>query len=129
MRRTAICGLALVMVVLFRPLSQAEQTRAIDVFIKDSSGRKIGFYRQSFELLIGASNYTARWQKLGSVPDEIDRVGAALRKSGFDVVKVMDPTGEELSEAFDDFTSVLQQQSRYVASVFHLLQTFPCTIG
>ena len=38
-----------------------------------------------------------------SVPYEIEQVEMALKKNGFHVVKVMDPTSDTLNEAFEDF--------------------------
>jgi len=103
MRRITIYILFIVSFVFLAPLSQAAQSKGLKVVIKDQSGRKVGLYKGSYALVIGVSNYTAGWPKLESVPDEINRVETALKKQGFHVVKVLNPTSEQLSEAFEDF--------------------------
>ena len=75
-------------------LHAAQKGKGIGVVIKSSSGQKIQLYKESHALLIGASNYTAGWPKLECVPDEIAKVETALKKQGFHVKKVMDPTGK-----------------------------------
>ena len=103
MRRINICILFIVSFVFLTPLSQAAQTKGLKVVIKDQSGRKVGLYKGSYALVIGVSNYTAGWPKLESVPDEIDRIETALKKQGFHVVKVLNPSSEQLENAFEDF--------------------------
>ena len=90
----------IIILSLFLASSLAAKQRGITVVIKDTSSRKVGLYKGSHALLIGVSNYTAGWPKLESVPDEINRVEAALKKQGFQVVKVINPSSEQLSEAF-----------------------------
>ena len=63
----------------------------------------MGLYKGSHALIIGISDYTAGWPKLESVPYEINKVEAALKKQGFHVVKVMNPTSDELNAAFEYF--------------------------
>jgi len=81
----------------------ARHDKGIKVVIKDTSGRKVGLYKGSHALVIGVSDYTAGWPKLEMVPGEIDQVEAALKSQGFHVVKVMDPTSDQLNEAFEGF--------------------------
>ncbi|MCD6293337.1 MAG: caspase family protein [Deltaproteobacteria bacterium] len=64
---------------------------------------KSGLYKGSHALIIGISDYTAGWLKLESVPYEMNKVDAALKKQGFHVVKVMNPASDELNAAFEDF--------------------------
>ena len=103
MKKMAICGLISIFSLFLPLLSSAAQTKGIKVVIKDTSGREVGLYKDSYALLIGVSNYTAGWPKLESVPDEINRVEAALKDQGFLVVKVLDPSSEQLENAFEDF--------------------------
>lgn len=103
MKRVTICVLASILFVLIPFLSEGSQTKGIKVIIKDASGRKVGLYKESHALVIGVSDYTAGWPKLEMVPDEIDQVETALKGQGFHVVKVMNPTSDQLSEAFEDF--------------------------
>ncbi len=103
MKKVTIFGLILILIGFHPFLLSASQTKGIKVVVKDTSGRKVGLYKGSHALLIGISDYTAGWPKLESVPYEINKVEAALKKQGFHVVKVMDPTSDELNEAFEDF--------------------------
>lgn len=103
MKKVTIFGLILILIGFHPFLSSASQTKGIKVVVKDTSGREVGLYKGSHALLIGISNYTAGWPKLESVPYEINKVDAALKKQGFHVVKVMNPTSDELNAAFEDF--------------------------
>jgi hypothetical protein len=95
--------LALATLMCIPKISPGDQTKGIKVVIKDNSGREIGIYEGSYALLIGASNYIAGWPKLESVPYEIDQVQKALERQGFLVEKIMDPTSDMLTAAFDNF--------------------------
>jgi len=103
MKKIAILGFVSILILLFPFLSSGAQTKGIKVVVKDVSGRQVGLYKESHALLIGISDYTAGWPKLESVPAEIDKVEAALKRKGFHVVKVMNPNSDELYEAFEDF--------------------------
>jgi uncharacterized caspase-like protein len=103
MKKITILGLIVILITFLPFLSSGSDTRGIKVIVKDSSGRKVALYKESHALLIGISDYTAGWPKLESVPHEINKVEAALKKQGFHVVKVMNPTSDELNEAFEDF--------------------------
>ena len=103
MKRATILWFIAILIAFPPFLSSGAQTKGIKVVIKDTSGRKIALYKGSHALLIGISDYTAGWPKLESVPHEINKVEAALKKRGFHVVKVMNPTSDELNEAFEDF--------------------------
>ena len=74
------------------PLCYGARSKGIEVVIADAAGQRVGLYQGSYALLIGISDYTAGWPDLGSVPGELNRVEAALKKQGFEVVKVMNPT-------------------------------------
>ena len=103
MKKGTVRLLVLSLFALLPAFSQGAQTKGIQVVIKDSSGREVGLYKGSHALIIGVNDYTAGWPKLESVPGEIDGVEAALKSQGFHVVKVMNPTSDQLSEAFEDF--------------------------
>ncbi|MEA2014387.1 MAG: SUMF1/EgtB/PvdO family nonheme iron enzyme [Thermodesulfobacteriota bacterium] len=95
---------AVILSTAFFPIvSQASQSKGIQVVIKDSSGRKVGLYKGSYALVIGASRYTKGWPNLESIPGEIDRIQDVLKNQGFHVEKVLDPTGDKLSAAFENF--------------------------
>ena len=99
----AVIFAAWALTMAFPAKSHAAQTKGIGIVIKDRSGRKVGLYKGSHALLIGVSDYTAGWPDLEIVPDELGRVEDALKKQGFHVVKVMDPTSDKLNKAFEDF--------------------------
>ena len=103
MKNIVICVLVSVVSVFLPILSSGAQTKGISVEIKDPSGRKVGLYTGSYALVIGVSDYTAGWPKLESVKHEIDQVEAALKDQGFHVVKVMNPTSDQLNKAFEEF--------------------------
>jgi hypothetical protein len=103
MKKISICVLFSIL-ILFHPfISSGSQTKGIEVVVKDTSGRKVGLYKGSHALVIGVSNYTAGWPKLESIPYEMEQVEVTLKKQGFHVVKVMDPTSDDLNDAFEDF--------------------------
>ncbi len=85
------------------PLCYGAQSKGIEVVIADAAGQRVGLYQGSYALLIGISDYTAGWPDLGSVPGELDRVEAALKKQGFEVVKIMNPGSRGLKLAYEDF--------------------------
>ena len=103
MMLTILIALAWSLNAFLPPESGAAGQRAIRRIIRDGSGHQVGLYKESHALLIGVSNYTAGWPKLESVPGEIDEIEAGLRKQGFHVKKVSDPTGDELRDTFDQF--------------------------
>ncbi len=105
MRKIALVVFTLLFVTTFLAanLYAGQKSKGIGVVIKTESGKKIRLYEGSHALLIGASKYTAGWPKLACVPGEIDQVETALKKQGFRVKKVMNPTGRQLESAFEDF--------------------------
>lgn len=91
------------MVFIQHPDALAARTKGIKVTIKDRFGRQVGMYKDSYALVIGASKYTEGWPKLESVPGEIESVEVALKKHGFKVTKIMNPTSRQLKASFEDF--------------------------
>lgn len=89
--------------LFFPKISQATQNKGIKVVIRERSGRQVVLYQGSHALLIGVGKYTAGWPVLESVPGEISQVEAALEKQGFHIVKILDPTSDQLSKAFENF--------------------------
>jgi hypothetical protein len=71
--------------------------------ITDASGRNVGFYQDSYALLIGVSDYTAGWPDLESIPNELKAVEAVLKTQGFHVVALLNPNRSALEKAFQDF--------------------------
>ena len=85
------------------PVCHAAPQKGFEVEIADAAGQRVGLYRGSHALLIGVGDYTAGWPDLGSVPGELDRVEAALKQQGFQVVRVNDPDSRALKRAYEDF--------------------------
>lgn len=98
-----IAALSAPLVLMISPNSQAAQSRGIQVAIRERSGRQVGLYTGSYALLVGVSKYTAGWPVLESVPTETSQVEAALKKQGFQTVKILDPTSDQLKTSFQDF--------------------------
>ena len=92
----------LFLLVSFVPFESWAQDKGVLV-VEDQAGASVELYSQSHALLVGVSDYTAGWPDLESIPAELERVEVALEAHGFTVVKVMDPDGEALENAFKDF--------------------------
>ena len=68
-------------------------------------GQLQALYTGSYALLIGVSRYdNPAWPRLDSIPAELDQLADVLRKTGFNRVDlVLDPTGEDLRRAVQEF--------------------------
>ena len=73
------------------------------VRIQDTEGKEVGFYQESYALVVGASAYRKGWSKLPGVVDDIKAVSKALKMHGFAVTVIRDPDHEKLKSAFNDF--------------------------
>jgi len=94
---------ALTALVLFVPRARATDRGLKAVVVRDRDGRQVDIYQGSHALVVGVSDYTRGWPDLHSVPAEILTVQAALERSGFSVVTVLNPDAEALECAFEDF--------------------------
>ncbi len=63
----------------------------------------IKLYKGSYAMLVGASEYRAGWPRLPGVKKDIPAVKAALERHGFQVTVVLDPTRNQLLQAYDNF--------------------------
>lgn len=97
----ALAAFSLAATVLLTPPSAADQ-RGVAV-IKDSSGSEVGFYKNSYALLIGVSDYTAGWPDLESIPAELQAVEKILREFGFHVEMHLNADHQKLEDAIQDF--------------------------
>jgi tetratricopeptide (TPR) repeat protein len=70
--------------------------------ITDSSGREVIVYKESHALVIWAGDYQ-HWDKLNNIEDEAKEVVAALKRQGFEVTVVANPTGQTLKQAIQTF--------------------------
>ncbi len=73
------------------------------VLIKDTHGKQVGLYNESYALVIGASRYTNGWPKLAGVRKDVKLVTGILEERGFKVIPVNDPDKELLRDEFEDF--------------------------
>lgn len=65
-------------------------------------GRVHKLYEESNALLISVSKYTY-WRPLPDTEKELDQLAELLRRHGFRVTRLKDPTGDELSREILDF--------------------------
>ena len=63
------------------------------------------FYKGSYALVVGVSDYKQGWPDLPGVETDVIEVKSALEKNGFRVTVVSNPTKNELDDAFGDFIS------------------------
>ncbi|WP_158219248.1 MULTISPECIES: caspase family protein [unclassified Achromobacter] len=70
--------------------------------------RSISLYEASFALTISVASYDDKknWRDLPSTTKEIDDLSLALRKHGFQVTRLKDPTGDELEREISRFVGV-----------------------
>ena len=73
------------------------------ISVSTPTGKSVKLYQGSHALLVGVGNYTAGWPRLESVPQEIQQIARVLRKQGFQVRTVIDPSGKQLEQAFEGF--------------------------
>ena len=95
-----LLGLLSVLLLLL-PISYA--MRGIQVEMKDTQGQTVGLYKDSHALLIGVSDYTAGWQDLESVAQELKAMEETLKRQGFNVRKHINPSARQLERAFEEF--------------------------
>ena len=82
------------------------QTRgAGNVRIKNEAGKveEVKLYDGSFALIIGVSDYTNGWKSLSGVKTDVAAVKTVLEAQGFTVKTVINPTGEQLQSALNNF--------------------------
>ena len=101
---------ALALGCVFSPAVSAQESAVGHVSFKDKDGKEVGSYKESHALVIGAGEYTNGWPKLRGVKKDVLQVSEALRKQGFNVVLVEDPSREKMLAAFEDFISRYGQE-------------------
>lgn len=73
-----------------------------------AAGRPL--YSSSQALVIGASAYQNGWGSLPGVLDDVPAVAATLKRQGFEVTVVLNPTRDQLDAALRNFISTRAQQ-------------------
>jgi len=82
-------------------VSSGSDTRATQISPAPVSGADL--YENSHALVIGVSDYSGGWPDLPGVQQDIPAVEAALKKHGFHVRVVKDPTSEKLAREYTKF--------------------------
>ena len=110
-KRTTLFS-ALLFAVLFGQ-SEASSDRLTQEAALDGGGRgssranapaaRAPWYGRSYALLIGVSDYSNGWDRLPSVPAELDSVESVLSDLGFEVQQVHDPDADELKSSLRRF--------------------------
>jgi len=83
-------------------LPWAQQYRGFKVVVETKDGNVIPFYKESYALVVGVSDYTNGWINLPNAVRDANEVGDKLEQLGFNVTRVMNPGSDELRNAFDD---------------------------
>lgn len=97
--------ISLLIVFLFLSCSISADERGLKrttLHATTQAGDSIALYKESHALLVGVSEYTD-WPRLDSIPAELDSVEQALQAQDFNVVRLEDPTGVELSAGIENF--------------------------
>ncbi|MBN1603318.1 MAG: caspase family protein [Chitinispirillaceae bacterium] len=71
--------------------------------IKDLTGKTVTSYRNSYALVVGASNYVNGWSNIAGAVQDAMKVKQSLEKHGFNVTIVENPTKETLRQALETF--------------------------
>ncbi|MCG8337769.1 MAG: caspase family protein [Proteobacteria bacterium] len=82
---------------------QKETVPVAPVEISDMAGKAIGYYKNSYALLIGIDDYKNGWPKLKGTNRDLNAVRGELEKRGFQVFILKNPDDRQLKDAFDDF--------------------------
>jgi len=79
------------------------KTRGIDLTVKVADDYYLSEFSGNYALLIGVSDYSAGWDDLQSIPNEINELESVLQSQGFNTTKVTDPTSVELKAKLEEF--------------------------
>ena len=63
----------------------------------------VALYGESHALVIGVADYNNGWPKLSGVRGDVEAVAQALEKQGFNVTRVLNPTGDGLYKSIKRF--------------------------
>ena len=76
----------------------------VGVSVRDSQGKEVLSYGESYALIIGVSEYEdQRWPDLPGVLKDVEEISRILRVHGFEIHQVLNPTNDELEDAYSDF--------------------------
>jgi len=104
MKKSAILIIStFIILFLFISSLHAAVPRGLNIKVRDSHGHDIVLYKDSYALVIGASQYFKGWPKLPGVRQDVQEVHSLLESQGFNIVLVEDPDRAGLLQAFDNF--------------------------
>ena len=87
------------------PGQTSERSAGIRVVDAQGQARNVELYDGSFALVIGMSNYTAGWNRLPGVRNDVIEVARILRQQGFSVEVASDLTSNEFDAKMQQFIS------------------------
>jgi tetratricopeptide (TPR) repeat protein len=113
MLKTRTSRAALLLALLVAPSAQSAaqlashpaETRGGGVRVIDKDGAEVSLYTESHALVVGVSEYTGGWSNLSGVKEDTEKVGEELRRHGFTVDFVLNPTRVEFDRAMRRFVS------------------------
>ena len=79
------------------------QQRSIQVKVVTQAGQSIDLYRESYALVIGVSDYTHGWPRIPNAVRDAREVGDELKKHGFHIILLENPTSAQLKEGIEKF--------------------------
>jgi len=93
----------LIFAFAYQSFSQTSDTRGVCLIIKDSAGQMLTYYKNSYALVVGVSDYTNGWPDLPNAISDATAVGECLKRHGFKIESLFNPTKSELNEALEAF--------------------------
>jgi hypothetical protein len=78
-------------------------TRGLKITVKTSDGADLQLYQSSYALIVGVSDYTNGWPDLPNAVSDATEVANELKKHGYEVILLTNPTKTELDNAMSDF--------------------------
>lgn len=107
MKQSKISSVSLALCLFFFVAYVSAQTNrgAGNVRVKNDAGKveEVKLYEGSYALVIGISDYTNGWKSLKGVKEDVTAIETVLIKQGFTVKTVLNPTGEQVQAALDNF--------------------------
>ena len=92
-----------IITMAYQSFSQTIDTRGVNLIIKDSTGQTLTYYKNSYALVVGVSDYTNGWPDLPNAISDATEVGKCLTRHGFKIESLFNPTKSELNKALEDF--------------------------
>lgn len=78
-------------------------TRGLTITVKTGDGADLELYQSSYALVVGISDYTNGWPDLPKAVSDATEVANELKKHGYEVILLTNPTKTELDDAMSDF--------------------------